>query len=90
MCLSDLSIANVKLWRDLHPGGGVCEAGPAGRDGLVLLCAVGMEQEDHIRKGVGRNGLVYGHGWDCSDSEDSMAGYVAAMDYFADHTSAVY
>merc|ERR1719317_1632392 len=24
-----------------------------------------------------RNGLVYGHGWDCSDSKDSMEGYVA-------------
>jgi len=32
-----------------------------------------------------QNGLVYGHGWDCSDSQDSMDGYVAAMDYFNSH-----
>jgi len=28
-----------------------------------------------------RNGLVYGHGWDCSESQDSMDGYVAALKY---------
>lgn len=32
-----------------------------------------------------RNGLVYSSGWDCSDSEDSMAGYSEAMQYFRDH-----
>jgi len=32
-----------------------------------------------------KNGLVYGHGWDCSDSQDSMDGYVAAMEYFNNH-----
>jgi len=32
-----------------------------------------------------KNGLVYGHGWDCSDSKDSMEGYVAAMEYFNTH-----
>lgn len=31
-----------------------------------------------------QNGLVYGSGWDCSDSEDSKAGYVAAMKYFTE------
>merc|ERR1712080_306804 len=28
-----------------------------------------------------RNGLVYGHGWDCSESQDSMDGCVAALKY---------
>merc|ERR1711890_171397 len=32
-----------------------------------------------------KNGLVYGHGWDCSESQGSMDGYVAAMKYFNDH-----
>jgi len=31
------------------------------------------------------DGLVYGKGWDCSGSEDAMAGYVAAMEYFKQH-----
>jgi hypothetical protein len=29
-------------------------------------------------------GLVYSQGWDCSDSTDSMAAYVQAMDYMKD------
>merc|ERR1711962_1114252 len=29
-----------------------------------------------------RNGLVYSQGWDCSDSEDSMAAYVRVMQHF--------
>merc|ERR1711874_205150 len=32
-----------------------------------------------------RNGLVYGHGWDCSESQGSQDGYVAAMKYFNEH-----
>jgi len=32
-----------------------------------------------------RNGLKYAETWDCSGSEDSMAGYVAAMDIYKNH-----
>jgi len=32
-----------------------------------------------------RNGLVYGHGWDCQESQDSQDGFVAAMKYFNEH-----
>jgi len=31
-----------------------------------------------------RGGLVYSQGWDCSDSADSMAAYVQAMNYMKD------
>lgn len=33
-----------------------------------------------------QNGLVYGHGWDCSESDDSRNGYVAAMKYLQEHS----
>jgi len=32
-----------------------------------------------------RDGLVYGSGWDCSDSTDSQNGYVQALTYFNQH-----
>jgi len=32
-----------------------------------------------------RNGLKYAETWDCSGREDSMAGYVAAMDIYKNH-----
>jgi len=32
-----------------------------------------------------RDGLVYGSGWDCSDSTDSQDGYVQALTYFNQH-----
>jgi len=32
-----------------------------------------------------RDGLVYGNGWDCSDSIDSQDGYVQALTYFNEH-----
>jgi len=32
-----------------------------------------------------RDGLVYGSGWDCSDSTDSQEGYVEALAYFNQH-----
>merc|ERR1712215_595645 len=32
-----------------------------------------------------QNGLVYGHGWDCTESVASQDGYVAAMNYFKEH-----
>jgi len=32
------------------------------------------------------DGLVYGRGWDCSESEDSKSGYVAAMEYLKQHS----
>jgi len=32
-----------------------------------------------------RDGLVYGSGWDCSDSTDSQEGYVQALTYFNQH-----
>merc|ERR1712168_1570846 len=32
-----------------------------------------------------RDGLVYGSGWDCSDSSDSQEGYVQALAYFNQH-----
>ena len=38
---------------------------------LILICSV-------------RGGLVYSQGWDCSDSEGSMAAYVNAMNYMKD------
>jgi len=33
-----------------------------------------------------RNGLVYSSGWDCSDSEESMAAYTEAMEYLNNHS----
>jgi len=36
-----------------------------------------------------RNGLVYGHGTDCNESQESISAYVAAMDYFKDHTQSI-
>ena len=32
-----------------------------------------------------RDGLVYGNGWDCSDSINSQDGYVQALAYFNQH-----
>merc|ERR1712032_1775768 len=32
-----------------------------------------------------RDGLVYGSGWDCSDSTDSQDGYLQALTYFNQH-----
>jgi len=32
-----------------------------------------------------RNGLVYEPGWDCSGSQESIDGYLAAMHYFSEH-----
>ena len=71
-----------KLWHYLHPGPWVSRAGLAGGDGLVLLCSVGAIVVFMHYMVLTRNGLVYGSGWDCSDSEDSKGGYVAAMKYF--------